>query len=137
MPKLLDHDKLLIGSNSNDIDPVHTIQDIEFVRLVGTRRNLLVSAHGEDAKVAERLCAGRGPGLDHKGRVAKKEPVYQPRSRAAHPCFIKVSRWARASSYEVPFASESWRARLSSCRAISMDLSFGQPNATRASANRN
>lgn len=72
MPKLLDHDKLLIGSNSDDIDPVHTIQDIEFVRLVGARRNLLVSAYGENAKVAERLCAGRGPGLNHEPRIAKK-----------------------------------------------------------------
>src|SRR5437764_12519313 len=107
----------MVGCDGNHVDPIDAIDDEEIVRLVGAGRNLLVRAHGKDAKIAQRGSAKVRPGLDHK-RLCRKlcrhffvEPScldfrqslrqslgYKPRSFAAQPSFISESKWASDSS---------------------------------------
>src|SRR6266576_988350 len=54
---LLDHHQALIGSESNDIHPVHRIDDKKVMLLLCARRNLAVRSDRENPEVAARFGA--------------------------------------------------------------------------------
>jgi hypothetical protein len=85
---LLDEDEFVVGGGSDDIHPIGAIDDVEGVFLSGAWGDGVVFAEGEDAEVTEVAGAGFFPGLDHEN----------PRSLAAQPWLMSLSRWVRVSS---------------------------------------
>ncbi|MFM1944068.1 MAG: hypothetical protein RI897_3050 [Verrucomicrobiota bacterium] len=85
----MDEDDFVVGGGGDDIDPIGAIDDVKGVFLSGARGDGVVFAEGEDAEVAEVSGAGFFPGLDHEN----------PRSLAAQPWLMSLSRWVSVSSW--------------------------------------
>src|SRR5438874_13532089 len=65
MPKLLDHHQFPVGSDGDDINPIHTVDHKKIVWLFGPWRNLMVGADAEDPKIPHRFRSNLRPGLNH------------------------------------------------------------------------
>jgi len=68
---------------------------------------------------------------DWEAKLPPDGSASRPYLFADQPCRMRFSKCFKASSYERPFCSASCFVRLSTCAAISADLSGGQPSATR------
>src|SRR5438093_12824366 len=67
MSKLFDHHNVMVRCQGHHVDPIDAVDHKKIMRLLGSRRNLLIGTDGKNPKIAERFGSYFGPGLDHRG----------------------------------------------------------------------